>query len=248
MYKMSKRIIVVLVLLAQLIFSVFAFLTPTNAQESGVPNNLSDSIKTIENAELISSDFNKLLDEASMIYTQPNGFFDIPVTKNYDMSYDNAIKAKSKKLEIRYAIRPLGKMLERYKVSQKDPKSVMINPNKSYQSMLRVIVFNISGGHLDRARTTEYPQKHARAEFGADWGAAVIVPLKSNGFGKGYKNCLVVALHADNKADAYIFYLHDDESVLPLIMSNFYTLKFRLNNRSISDSNQAIEINPRGES
>jgi len=84
---------------------------PANANEPRVSSSPSDSIKTIGSTELISSDFNKLLDKASMIYTHPNGFVNVPVITNRDVSYDHAIKAQYAKLEIRYAILPLGEML-----------------------------------------------------------------------------------------------------------------------------------------
>ena len=63
-------------------------------------------------------------------------------------------------------------------------------------------------------------------EFNADWGAITLVELRSE-FGKGYRFCMCVALHKDNVADAYYFYLSNQQDSFPANMKPlFHSLRF----------------------
>jgi hypothetical protein len=146
-----------------------------------------------------------------MSYALPRGFSVVPISHDGDISYDFAIISQAPRLEIRYRINAI------------DPQS---DPSGSYAPMLLAMSDDISAG--DSVRSGGFTAEGVRKDFRADAGAASMVPIRSD-FGKGYKNCLIVAIHRDNVADAYAFYLFDDlTSVVKTIFRDdvYLALKF----------------------
>ena len=78
--------------------------------------------------------------------------------------------------------------------------------NSSYATILHTIILNITGG-VDY-KIQEFDRNAVKNEFNADWGATTFVNLNS-GFGKGFKYCMIVAIHKKDIADAYYFYMAD---------------------------------------
>jgi hypothetical protein len=139
----------------------------------------------------------------------PPGFVSTPVIDNGDVLYDFAVKSKSKKLEIRYRIWPI-----------KDGR-------EDFTQMLIVMGANISDGQF--IQPVAYPSDAVRHEFGADAGCSGLVRTKSE-FGKGYKVCVMSAIHKDGIADAYTFFLCDDPNVAIEAIATeevYHSLRFR---------------------
>lgn len=171
--------------------------------------------------------FTDLLDRANLTFQKPAGLEETKIINNRQMNYEYAIKYPKKKFEVRYAIRPLDDLLRDYeeKEKNKNPGDVNIHPNQLYSSLLQVTTLNISGGQLPEI--IEFEKEAVKQEFNADWGATVLVEVGKE-FGQDYKYCMIVAIHKDNVADAYFFYLSETtEGFDELMTPAFHSLTFK---------------------
>jgi hypothetical protein len=175
----------------------------------------------------LPTDFQALLTRAQMTFDAPPKLVMQQCIENRQMNYEYALKHPKKKFEIRYAIRPLDIQIEKHKEWEKNkkPGDISIHPNKLYNPMLQATLLNISGGQLPDINA--FGKAAVAKEFNADWGATAFASLDKE-FGQDYKYCLVVALHKDNVADAYIFYLANDRNVILKNMEPaFHALRFK---------------------
>lgn len=118
-------------------------------------------------------------------------------------------------------------MLKTYleKEKNKQPGEINMSPNKLYQGSFVAIAINIAGGKMLKG-SSKFPPEAIKAEFNADWGAMTMVEAGKE-FGQDYKYCMMVAIHKDDVADAYYFYLANDQQTLKELMQPvFHSLKF----------------------
>ena len=177
--------------------------------------------------EKTTSEFQKKLLEAKMNFEMPQNFKEVPIIANMQMNYDYAIKHVEKDFEVRFALHPLVDRLKDYneKEKNKQPGEINRSPNKLYQGSFVAIAFNISGGKMLKGSST-FPPEAIKAEFNADWGAMTMVEAGKE-FGQDYKYCVMVAIHKDDVADAYYFYLANDQQTIKEQMQPvFHSLKF----------------------
>ncbi|MEK6755708.1 MAG: hypothetical protein AABZ02_06115 [Bacteroidota bacterium] len=168
-------------------------------------------------------DFNELLKKASMTFSLPADFSEVPVIDNNDVNYHYAVALKKVKLEIRYVVRTLSQDIKDYEENNRKG----LNPNSFYEALLLTMCLNISDGK--QCTPSAFSPDDVKSEFGADAGLTAFVQLNSI-FGRGYKLCLINVIHLQNKADAFIFFLFDDfRSVQPYCFRDdvFHALKFR---------------------
>jgi hypothetical protein len=178
-------------------------------------------------SDYLPKPFVELLDRAKMHFEKPFGLETTPLIENRQMNYEYALKYPKKQYEIRYAVRPLDQMIAQHEEAQRNKKEgdVSIHPNKLYSAMLTATVLNVSGGK--NAEITPFNKNDVKDEFNADWGATAFFEVGEE-FGQDYKYCLVVALHKDDCADAYIFYLAKTKKKFTELMNlPFYALKFK---------------------
>lgn len=174
-----------------------------------------------------SQSFFDLLEKTKMEFKMPESFIVGSTIENNQMNYEYVIKNQVKKFEVRYAIRPLGSMIENYKekLKNKQPGDYLTDPNKYYSASFQAITFNISEGK--NAGRQEFDKNAVQSEFNADWGAMTFVETGKS-FSQGYKYCMMVAIHKDDCADAYIFFMADDkEKIMELAFPAFHSLKFK---------------------
>lgn len=170
------------------------------------------------------SEFQSLLDNCGMNFNKPNGFMESKVIDNNDMDYDYALKYPDKDFEVRYAIRPI-----RYKHYANDTiRNAMENQrafrNAQYEIILHTIILNITGGVDYNIQV--FDKDAVKKEFNADWGATTFVELHSD-FGKGFKYCMIVAIHKNDVADAYYFYLSNSkDKFMDYADPFFHSLRF----------------------
>lgn len=170
--------------------------------------------------------FNNNLERGQLIFTEPEGFFPVDIIENKNMPYEYALKHNSKNFEVRYAIRPLDELLKDYEKKEKNKKEgdINIHPNNLYKTLLQSTTMNISGGYLPEI--VVFDSLAVRQEFNADWGATTYVEVR-NAFGANYKYCITVAIHKNNVADAYLFFLSDNtENFDDVMLTAFHSLKF----------------------
>ena len=169
-------------------------------------------------SQILPKNFQRLLQQTSMQYSVPPGFLPTPVIENDDVAYDFAVKSTTRKLEIRYRIRPIEKQ------GQQDSYA---DPEFLFNGILMTMALNISDGQLVEPKP--FPEESVKSEFGADAGSFCAFRTDSE-FGEGYEKCSMSAFHKDNVADAYVFYLFDDLKTLSEALLTdrvYHALKFR---------------------
>lgn len=175
---------------------------------------------------LSAQTFDDLLQRCGMSFTAPEGMEEPALLENRQMGYEYALRIPGKKFEARWAIRPLDTHIEEYKASLSDSNTIRVDPNKWYRSVMMATVLNISGGEM--SEIGDFPPESVKREFGADWGATAFVPVGEE-FGPGYDYVMAIAIHKDDQADAYIFFLMSEdlvEEAQVLMQPFFYALKF----------------------
>lgn len=162
---------------------------------------------TVDSVEI---KFNKLLDETGMTFKMPEGSVKIPIVANRQIHYDYAVNYPNRNMEVRYTIVPMASRVAEYQkfLKNHEPGSSMIDPNKMFDAMAFATVTNVGGGMRDTTiKGRRFITADVKKEFGADYGAFLMVPVKNNSSGTTYKFCSMVALQKDNVANVYIFYL-----------------------------------------
>ncbi len=168
--------------------------------------------------------FKAMLDNCGMTFQEPDGVVECDIVENGDMNYEYALTYPDKDFEVRYSIRPIT-----YKHYENDSLRSQIEEsksfrNESYETILQAIIFNISGKFY---KVGPFDQDAVKEEFNADWGGTTFVELKDSGFGKGFKYCMVVAIHKNDVADAYYFYLaNTKDKYMDRMMPLFHSLQF----------------------
>jgi hypothetical protein len=133
---------------------------------------------------------------------------------------DKAVRSADGRLEIRYAVRPLG----RIRVDYDDPHSSAPDPNHMFPLMFQSIVTLLSNGR--HSPTQEFPPLQASEKFHADWAAAAVFDISPE-FNADHGQALVVAMHKNKLADAYAIFLFDHyEEVKERINANMGALAF----------------------
>ncbi|MCB0396971.1 MAG: hypothetical protein KDD36_09975 [Flavobacteriales bacterium] len=163
---------------------------------------------------------------AGMVFTPPDGLKPVSPIANDQMNWEAAYRHPRKKFEVRYAIRPMDHQLEEYETAEQNKKEgdVNIHPNKWFRQVFEMTVLNVSGGQLPDYAI--FSSDAVKKEFNGDWGATVTIPPKGD-FAGGYKFCLFVFIHKDDKGDGYVFYMADDKDLLLESMKPiFHSLKF----------------------
>lgn len=169
----------------------------------------------------------ELLERGKLVFEQPAGTEIIAPIENRQMNYEFAVKYPGQNFEIRYAIRPMDSLLLQYENNEKNkkPGDIFLHPNKYHPSLFQATALNISAGRY--TDYTEFPKEAVKEEFNADWGATTFVPLGEE-FGQKYQFCTMVAIHKENVADAYIFFMGNEKvDFEKLVLPAFYSLKFK---------------------
>src|ERR1035437_1473882 len=168
--------------------------------------------------------FEARVKECGMSINIPSVFVESPVIANKNMDYDYAVKYPEKDFVLRYAIRPILYKSYTSDSLKKAMESKVQIRNASYETNMKAVLYDISGGYDYEFKAFE--KSAAQDEFNADWGAITLVELRSD-FGKGYRFCMVVALHKDNVGDAYLFFLANKQDAFPTGMRPlFHSLRF----------------------
>jgi len=163
--------------------------------------------------------FQQLLAESGMELMIPDGFAVVGARPNERFLYDRAYASPDGALEIRYAVRPLGRL----RVDYEDPHSSAPDPNHMFPLMFQSVVASLSAGR--HSPTREYPPGRAREKFNADWAVAVFDT--DAGFATDHRQALVIAMHKHALADAYVIFLFDDYGpVQQRIDDNLSSLRF----------------------
>lgn len=147
--------------------------------------------------------FQELVGESGMVFELPQGYRAVDAEVSHLFPHERALVNAAETLQIRYAIRPLS----RIQVDYQDPHSSTPDPNHMFPLMFQSLVTRLShGGH---SPTREYSPDQAEQKFHADWAAASVFDLHPEMQGR-FSQALIIAMHKNKLADAYVLYLFND--------------------------------------
>lgn len=149
------------------------------------------------------NDFSQLLEESGLEFSVPEGFKAIPVEPDYVMPYQAHYLSADGNLEIRYAIRPLDRM----EIDYKDPHNAAPAPNDLFNMLFRSLSETLSVDHQVISR--DYTTGMANKEYRAGWASAGVFDISPD-VSKSFRQGMLIAIHQNDKADAYTFFLTND--------------------------------------
>lgn len=172
------------------------------------------------------ADFKSLVENCEMNFAKPLELMESQVIDNDDMGYEFALKYANKDFEVRYSIRPITYLHYTNDTIKNQMESQRPFRNAQYEIIFKTVMLNLTGGV--EYNYTIFDTSSVKNEFNADWGATTFLDLASNGeFGKGYKYCMIVAIHKKDIADAYYFYLSNTkEGFMDNVDPLFHSLRF----------------------
>jgi len=148
-------------------------------------------------------DFHALLAEGGLEFTPPEGFRPLPVAPDYVMPYEARYLSEDGRLEIRYAIRPLS----RIEIDYEDPHNAAPAPNDLFNMLFRTLSETLAKDHQVLSR--EYPPEQAQRDYRAGWAAVGVFDLSPD-IESRFEEAMLIAIHQNDKADAYLLFLTDD--------------------------------------
>ena len=164
-----------------------------------------------------------LLTEAELSFIAPQDFQPLPAVADPLFPYAHAIRADDSKLKVRYAIRQFS----RVKIDYSDPHNSAPEPDYLFNMLFASLAEQLaSGGNTSRR---EYTTERAKELFNADWAAAAVFDA-SQQLTKDDKQGLLVAVHKNGKADAYMVFLFNScPEVKQRINTTLPSLQFKTN-------------------
>lgn len=151
----------------------------------------------------------------------PAGFKDNKPQPNPVLHYERALRHDLGGLEIRYIIRPLGRL----SIDYNDPHNAAPEPNHLFPLLFESLTTALSSS--GNTPNNEYPQSQARGLFNADWAAASVFDVNPD-FSSTYSQALMIAIHKDNQADAYSVFLYNEYSqVKEILQAALASLMFK---------------------
>ncbi len=150
-----------------------------------------------------NTSFEDLLKEAGLSYQLKDGFREIKVEPEYVLPYEKRLRNADDTLEIRYAIRPLN----RIEIAYEDPHNSAPHPNDMFDMLFRTLSETLAGRThvLSRAYTAE----QAKEMFNAGWASVGVFDVSPD-VSKEYKQAMLLTIHHNDKADAYLLILTND--------------------------------------
>lgn len=158
-----------------------------------------------------SKSFERLLKQGNMIFAMPDGF-EIK-TRTLDRNIHFAIRSKYADYEAWYSVRPLKPQIAAYRERMNNPppdvvKQVEIHPNKSHVAEFVSLLQHVGG--RTESGPSELDDDAIRKVNNSEWVAVADIDTTGSDFTAGFAFCTIIALHADDKANAYIFLLNND--------------------------------------
>ena len=164
--------------------------------------------------------FDRLLDEAGLRLESRQNFFDVPIEANPILPYEHAMRHRSGALELRFIVRPLG----RIEIEYNDPHNAAPEPNHLFPLLFESLTDRLSANSNTSSRTLA--EVEARERFNAQWVALSIFDVDP-AFAADYKNAILLAMHKNDRADAYTLFLYNDhDRARPLINQALSILTF----------------------
>lgn len=163
----------------------------------------------------------RLLEVGRLVIHTPVGFAPTAAMSNPIMSYEYALQHAQKPVAARYAIRPIPMV----GIDYQDPHNAAPQPNHLFPMLFQTLVSQLSAGTYTPSR--EFSRAEAQRRFHADWAATALLD-SNDAFTSNYAQTLLLALHSNDAADAYVMILFNDyETVKPEVHALMESLSFR---------------------
>ncbi len=167
-------------------------------------------------------DFQQLLEEGGLEFLPPQDMRAMKVEPAYVMPYEARYVSKGGDLEVRYAIRPL----RRIEIDYQDPHNAAPAPNDLFNMLFRTLSETLARDHQVMSRI--YPANKAREEYRAGWAAVAVFDLSPD-VSQEYREAMLIAIHQNDKADAYTLFLTNDLAAQKTIIKKLRgNLRFRV--------------------
>lgn len=157
-----------------------------------------------------------LLDESQVVISVPEGFAS---TQRFSFC-DQAYESVQQDMVMCLMLRPLSRM----EIDYDDPHSSAPNPNQVFPLLFESMLNQLSD-YSDQT-IQAFEQEYALKHFYADWAQAASFSLK-DAIGLPHKDALLIALHKDHIADAYLLVSYEaPELAKKTLVSDAPVLRF----------------------
>ncbi|GAA4094166.1 hypothetical protein [Mucilaginibacter panaciglaebae] len=180
----------------------------------------------------VEANFTRLLSQARMTFKMPAGAVKAPIVKNKQLTYQYAVKYPGRGIEIRYAILPKGLPPQHNQAPLNGKPAGPVND--PFDTFSMGVATKVAGGIKDpKMQIGGFDPVQAKKEFGADKVTFWMINLQNNSFGTSYKFCNMVAMHKNNGANAFVFYLANSLKDLTTAFNEigpyniYYNLKYK---------------------
>ena len=164
--------------------------------------------------------FDQLLKESGLRIESRQAFADIPIQQNPVLAYEHAMRHESGALEVRFIVRPLG----RIEIEYNDPHNAAPEPNHLFPLLFESLTQRLAANNDTSSSTLS--EIEAKDKFNAQWAAVAAFDIDP-AFSSEYKNAILLGMHKNDQADAYTLFLYNDhERAKSLINEAISVLSF----------------------
>ena len=164
--------------------------------------------------------FDRLLEESGLNVESRQAFNDVPIQQNPVLAYEHAMRHESGALELRFIVRPLG----RIEIEYNDPHNAAPEPNHLFPLLFESLTQHLAANNDTSSNTLS--EAEAREKFNAQWAAVAAFDVDPQ-FSSEYKNAILLGMHKNDQADAYTLFLYNDpETAKPLISTALGIMSF----------------------
>ncbi len=164
--------------------------------------------------------FDQLLAESGLRVDSRQAFTDVPIQQNPILSYEHAMRHESGALELRFIVRPLG----RIEIEYNDPHNAAPEPNHLFPLLFESLTQHLATNNDTSSNTLS--EVEAKDKFNAQWAAVAAFDIDPQ-FSSEYKSAILLGMHRNDQADAYTLFLYNDpETAKPLISTTLGIMSF----------------------
>ncbi len=168
----------------------------------------------------LPDEFASLLEESGLKLEISDGFSPVQSAAGA-VPYEHAVRHASGALEVRFIVRPLS----RIQIEYNDPHNAAPEPNHLFPLLFESLTNQLSARGADTPSTT-MTEAEAAKNFNADWAAVAVFEVDP-GFSADYSNAILVAMHRNDRADAYTLLLYNNHDFAkPLIDASLSMMAF----------------------
>lgn len=161
----------------------------------------------------LPADFADRLTQAGMSFQLPPRFHPIPLPESRDFMAQYAIAYEGGGLEIRYRVAPMASALATYQSCMETPGCMGAHPNTLIAPLSFSILQNLSVDPGHTQLPSHFPDAAFRFEFNGDTGLVGVARAKP-GLMADAKGVMLLGLHRDNLADAWVVAIFKDEAAM----------------------------------